>query len=107
MAQREVWVQTALMPAYYKDFRCLMGGCQDNCCDDGWKIEFSKKDYLKVKRAVRSDAWKDMLDQSLVRMREREHDTYYAEFRMNEAGRCAFHNEAGLCLLRWSAGQSL
>jgi hypothetical protein len=104
MAQREVWVQTALMPAYYKDFRCLMGGCQDNCCDDGWKIEFSKKDYLKVKRAVRSDALKDMLDQSLVRLREREHDTYYAEFRMNEAGRCAFHNEAGLCLLQMECG---
>ena len=45
-------IRTALMPVYYKDFCCIMGACQDNCCDDGWKIEFSKKDYLAIKRAV-------------------------------------------------------
>ncbi|MDE6996648.1 MAG: flagellin lysine-N-methylase [Oscillospiraceae bacterium] len=104
MAKREIPVRTVLMPAYYKNFHCLMGGCQDNCCDDGWKIEFSKKDYLKIKREVRSDEAKKMLAQSLVRLRAREHDTYYAEFRMNEAGRCAFHNEDGLCLLQLECG---
>ena len=54
MAENPILIQTVLIPAYYKDFRCIMGDCQDNCCDDGWKIEFSKKDYLAIKRAPKS-----------------------------------------------------
>lgn len=43
-------IRTALMPVYYKDFCCIMGACQDNCCDCDWNIWFNKKDYLKLRR---------------------------------------------------------
>ena len=46
-------LETALMPAYYKEFHCLASACQDTCCA-GWKIEFNKKDYLAIKRAART-----------------------------------------------------
>ena len=29
MAEKTISVRTALMPAYYKDFHCIMGACQD------------------------------------------------------------------------------
>ena len=51
MAENSIPIRTALMPLYYKNFHCIMGACQDNCCDDGWLIEFNKKDYLAIKRA--------------------------------------------------------
>ncbi|MCI9166569.1 MAG: hypothetical protein HFF64_11335 [Oscillospiraceae bacterium] len=104
MAEKTISVRTALMPAYYKDFHCIMGACQDNCCDDGWKIEFSKKDYLTVKRAAQSEELKTMVKQGMYRLREQEHDGMYAEFRINEAGRCAFHTAEGLCALQVECG---
>ena len=54
MAEKPMMIRTALMPLYYKDFHCVMGACQCNCCDEDWRIEFSKKDYLTIKRAVQS-----------------------------------------------------
>ena len=105
MAEKPIPIRTALMPAYYKDFHCIMGACQDNCCDDGWKIEFSKKDYLTVKRAAESEELKTMVKQGMYRLREQEHDGMYAEFRINEAGqgycrRCAGNTQDTYFILR-------
>ena len=105
MAEKPLPVVTSLMPAYYKEFRCIMGACQDNCCDDGWRIEFSKKDYLTIRRAVQSEALKEVMAKSLRRLREREHDGMYAEFHISEAGRCAFHTPEGLCRLQLECGE--
>ena len=100
-------VRTALMPAYYKDFHCIMGACQDDCCDVGWRIEFSKKDYLTIKRAVQSEALKDMVAQGMSRLRERAHDDLFAEFHVSEEGRCAFHTKEGMCALQLECGESV
>ncbi|NBI65363.1 hypothetical protein D1646_00775 [Pseudoflavonifractor sp. 60] len=107
MSEKQIPVRTALMPAYYKDFHCIMGACQDNCCDDGWRIEFSKKDYLAVKRAARSDELKQMVEQSLGRLNERAHGKMYAEFHQSEEGRCAFHTPEGLCRLQLECGEGV
>ncbi len=104
MAEKSIYVRTALMPLYYKEFHCIMGACQDNCCDDGWRIEFDKKDYLKVKQAVQSPELKARMAQSMRRLHKREHDGQYAEFCVTQAGRCAFHTEDGLCRLQAECG---
>lgn len=99
-------IRSALIPIFYKNFRCLMGACQDNCCDDGWKIEFSKKDYLVVKRAAeQSEELQALVDQGMRRLRKREHDRMYAEFCNTGAGRCAFHTQEGLCRLQLECGE--
>lgn len=103
MQYETIKVETALMPAYYKDFHCLASACQDTCCA-GWKIEFSKKDYLAIKRAVRSDELKEKLAAGMPRLREREHDGMYAEFTMNKAGYCHLRREDGLCALQLECG---
>lgn len=107
MSRQFVSVQTALMPAYYKEFHCLMGACQDTCCA-GWKIEFNKKDYLTIKRAVedtKDEALQELCARSVMRLREREHDGLYAEFPMNEEDRCGFLREDGLCALQLGCGE--
>lgn len=104
MAENKIPIRTALMPAYYKDFHCIMGACQDNCCDDGWRIEFNKKDYLTVKRAPKSAELEAEMKEGMRRLREREHDNMYAEFQVTEEGRCAFHTPEGLCRLQMECG---
>ncbi len=103
MAEKIISVRTALLPAYYKDFRCLAAACQDSCCI-GWTIEFNKKDYLAIKRAARSEALKTKLAQAMPRLREREHDGMYAEFKMNEKNQCGLLREDGLCALQLECG---
>lgn len=107
MAKQTIKIETLLMPAYYKDFHCIMGACQDNCCDDSWKIEFSKKDYLAIKRAPKSPEVEAEMQAGMFRLREREHDGMYAEFRITEAGRCAFHTPEGLCRLQLECGEEV
>lgn len=104
MEKKQIPIRTALMPLYYKDFHCIMGACQDNCCDDGWKIEFDKKDYLAIKRAPKSPEAEARMQAGMRRLREREHDGMYAEFRVTEEGRCAFHTPEGLCRLQLECG---
>ncbi|MDE6996325.1 MAG: flagellin lysine-N-methylase [Oscillospiraceae bacterium] len=107
MSKQKMMVQTALMPLYYKDFHCIMGACQDNCCDDGWRIEFDKKDYLKLKHAPKSPELQAMMEKGLFRLRgERLCGEMYAEFRGTEDSRCCFHREDGLCQLQMSCGES-
>ncbi len=107
MSKQKMMIQTALMPLYYKNFHCIMGACQDNCCDDGWRIEFDKKDYLKLKHAPKSPELQAMMEKGLFRLRgERLRDEMYAEFRVTEDGRCCFHREDGLCQLQLSCGES-
>ena len=103
MQYETIKVETALMPAYYKDFHCIMGACQDNCCDDSWKIWFSKKDYLTVKRAPKSPELEEEMRKGMRRLREP--GQMYAEFCITEWGRCAFHTPEGLCALQLECGE--
>lgn len=103
MPYEKIKIETTLMPTHYKEFHCLAAACQDSCCA-GWKIEFSKKDYLAIKRAARTDALKEKLAQGMPRLREREHDNMYAEFSMNTAGQCHLLREDGLCDLQMECG---
>lgn len=107
MPKNIVAVQTALMPAFYKDFHCLAKDCKDSCCL-GWKIEFNKKDYLAIKRGVdgaKDEALKDLCARSMSRLREKEHDGMYAEFLASVEGRCGFLREDGLCALQLGCGE--
>lgn len=104
MSEYRIPIETALMPAYYKDFHCLMGACRYSCCSN-WKIEFDKKDYLAIKRAAKSPALEELTAWGVRRLREKAHDGKYAEFCMTQSGDCAFHTPEGLCALQLECGE--
>lgn len=106
MSEYIIPIQTALMPAYYKEFHCLMGACRDNCCG-GWDIEFNKKDYLNIKRTPKSKKLEELVSQNIVRLREKGTDARYAEIKSSKAGECAFYNEDGLCALQLECGEAV
>lgn len=105
MAVTSIRIEEDLRPAYYDDFHCVMGECRYNCCDCGWNIQFSKKDYLKVKRAPKSPELEELCGKSLRRLRDRGQEDFYGEFRPSGAGRCAFHTPEGLCRLQLECGE--
>lgn len=40
---QSIRIDRDLRPGYYDKFRCLMSGCQLNCCRDDWQITFGKR----------------------------------------------------------------
>lgn len=103
MDKPEFHVRTALMPLFYRDFRCLAADCRNNCCG-GWEIAFSKKDYLNVKRSAKSKELSDILSGGMSRIRDRAPQGLYAHFRVGNGGACAFLTEEGLCRLQLECG---
>ena len=98
-------VRTRLYPAFYRDFHCLADRCRDNCCT-GWRIEFSKKDYLAIKRAEKSPELTEIMEKAMVRLREKGSAERYAGFTA-QTGPCPFFNERGLCSLQLECGEDV
>ena len=102
-------IRTALMPVYYKDFCCIMGACQDNCCDCDWNIWFNKKDYLKLRRLEAPAEFKEKLDKTVRRLSAQEmkkaSGNLYAKFQLDEAGQCPLHDSDGKCSLQKLCGE--
>lgn len=98
--QDPIVVRTRLAPRYYEEFQCLAGACRDTCCA-GWGITFSKKDYLKIKRAPKSPDVEELTRQAMRRLPRGQ--THYAEFLAKE-GPCPFQSAEGLCRLQLACG---
>lgn len=104
--QEKLPVRTRLVPSYFERFHCIADRCQDNCCH-GWKIAFSKKDYLKIKRAAKPAALEEVTKQAMHRLPDgRRTEAWYAEFLVTE-GPCQFQSETGLCQLQLECGEDV
>lgn len=109
--QEELIITQALVPNFYKNFRCICGACQNNCCDAAWNITFNKEDYLKIKQAADNyPELRELADKGMCRLENSDSDDKYAEFAVvdKENGKhCVFHNEDGLCGLQLVCGESV
>lgn len=99
-----ILVKTRLYPAYVPKFRCIAQDCRNDCCHD-WNIFFSKKDYLKIKRAEKSPQLEQLTAQAMGRIPDGERtEDRYGEFHTH-SGACPFQNEEGLCRLQLELGE--
>lgn len=91
-----------LVPDYYRDFACKMGGCRSACCA-GWPISISMQNYYYL---LGIDCKKHLRDRLDLGLRIAEHPTeeayahieqgYDGDCRLRMAdGRCALHAELG------------
>lgn len=100
----QIPVKTRLYPAYVLKFRCIAQDCRNDCCHD-WNISFSKKDYLKIKRAKKSPQLEQLTAQAMGRIPDGERtEDRYGEFHTH-SGACPFQNEEGLCRLQLELGE--
>lgn len=98
-------IQSALIPVFYRNFRCLAQDCRDSCCV-GWKITFDKKDYLRLRRLEAPAGLRARLEQGVRREKKGSHDgVLYGKFDLAaNSGRCPFLDPDGLCAIQRACG---
>ncbi len=99
-------VKTKIFPTFYQDFACIMDRCQYNCCTGGWRILFSKKDYLKIKRAEKIPEVEEITKKAVRRLPNgKRTEEAYAELINTPDVPCLYQDEKGLCLLQLTCGE--
>ncbi|MGI5962416.1 MAG: flagellin lysine-N-methylase [Lawsonibacter sp.] len=103
--QEQIQIQNRLYPAYYTQFHCLADRCRDTCCF-GWKIQFNKRDYLKIKRAPKTPELVELTKTAVTRLPDgKRSEEHYGEFVVGQGKRCPFQNEQSLCRLQLDCGE--
>ncbi len=94
-----------LQPSYMKDFRCIGGDCEHNCCAPGWRIAVDQRSYERYLR-VKDGELGALLAASIERNpAEQLKPQYYASIRLNEKGLCPFLNDRMMCRLQAEMGE--
>lgn len=91
------------MPLYFKEFQCIGGSCEDNCCV-GWDVEIDKKTYhhyRKVKDAELSRLFRNHIFENTE---ANDDHVDYAIVKLAKNNRCPFLNEEGLCKIQSKLG---
>lgn len=84
------------VPYYYKDFKCIAGGCPDSCCQ-GWEVD-ADEDSLAYYRTLTGDI-KNKIDSVL------DKDEFgNTIFKLADRKRCPFLNDENLCDMHIAIG---
>lgn len=92
-----------LKPSYYDDFKCVGGKCENTCCK-GWVIPIDEVSYKRYK-SVRGEYGDKLKDSIIINNSNNKSDTWYAEFKLNEDGKCSLLTENGLCSIYSELGK--
>ena len=79
------------VPKYFTEFECIADKCRDSCCI-GWEIDVDDEAKAKYKE-LNSELGREITEK-----------TSHGYFPLQENGRCAFLDEAGLCRIIKSVG---
>ncbi len=92
-----------LKPSFYDDFVCKANKCRNTCCQ-GWFIALNKRDYCKMKNAVRGTKLEKSFSNTARRIKSK---LGYAELITNgENKACKYLTEEGLCDFYLTCGGS-
>ena len=94
---------TVRMPLYYKEFQCIGGSCEDNCCI-GWDVEIDKTTYQQYQQVKDKE-----LSKLFKKFIYKNPDSYaqnvdYAIVELTGKHRCPFLNEQHLCKIQAKLG---
>ena len=91
------------MPLHFKEFQCIGGGCEDNCCI-GWDVEIDKKTYQKYQK-VKDKELSQLFRSSVYENPDSyDHNVDYAIVELARNNRCPFLNENHLCKIQAKLG---
>lgn len=76
-------------PAYFADFHCIAGECEDSCCRSGWEIPLDDETFSFYKSCGAEDIEKNTVTGS----------DGGRIFKLSENGNCPYLDEKGLCRL--------
>lgn len=90
---------------YMKDFACIGGVCEDNCCI-GWDVDIDYDTYLKYQKV------NEPILKKLYKEKIKPYPYYfdpavdYARVKLSQNKRCPFLTEKGLCMTQAKLGES-
>lgn len=93
----------SLIPAYFKEFKCIGSRCEDTCCR-GWNIDIDKKSYQLYKK-LKHPILTETLKKNIKRNRNSKTDLRYARFTVGNNGICNLADEEGLCTIQKVLGE--
>ena len=91
--------KNVLMPFYYKEFQCIGGSCEDNCCI-GWDVEIDKKTYQKYQNVKEKELLQFFHNYIYQNPAPYDHNVDYAIVELVKNNRCPFLNEQNLCMIQ-------
>lgn len=91
------------IPHYYDDFKCIGGGCTDNCCI-GWDVEIDKKTYQRYQKITEPELSKLIRQRISRNPGSYSHEVDYGIVELNDRNRCPFLNEKQLCKIQAKLG---
>lgn len=96
-------VYKVLKPSYYDEFKCVGSKCENTCCK-GWNITIDELSYKRYK-SVGGKYGERLKNSIILNNRKNKSTTWYAEFKLNEDGRCMLLTEDGLCSVYSELGE--
>lgn len=94
-----------IRPNYMQKFRCIGGACEDNCCEQSWRIVFDKRtvnSYLTSK----DPEIRDISETSFKKIKKDRSSENYALLRMSQqTGACPFLGTEKLCMIHGRMGE--
>lgn len=91
-------------PSYIKQFRCVGGSCEDNCCGF-WHIHIDKKTFEKYQNIQNEEMKKFVNDNIFVREKCNTLKTDYGQIRLGRDKICPFLNDDNYCNLQDKLGE--
>lgn len=90
--------------SYLKDFQCIGGICEDNCCI-GWDVEIDERSYNKYQKL--KDRELSKLIHKYIYENEDSYDRNvdFARVELAKNNRCPFLNEQHLCKIQAKLGE--
>ena len=95
-------------PAYFSDFSCLGGECEDTCCQN-WEVKIDRQHYDLLKNAMSADQHEQELFEQSIYLNTSPivSDYDYAFIRMGENGYCSMLDKQGLCSVHAKHGEAV
>ena len=91
-------------PSYIKDFRCVGGSCEDNCCGY-WQIHIDKKTFEKYENIQDEEMKKFVNENIFVREKCNTLKNDYGQIRLGRDKVCPFLNNKNYCSLQVKLGE--
>jgi lysine-N-methylase len=98
-------INSVLTLNYYKDFACIGGVCEDNCCI-GWDVDIDLKTFHKYQKVTDPEL------KALYKSKIKPYPYYfseevdYARVKLGKNKRCPFLNDKGLCVTQAKLGET-
>jgi lysine-N-methylase len=91
-------------PSYLKEFRCIGGKCEDNCCG-GWDIHIDKSTFeqygniqdIKINEYINKNIF--------IRDNCKNIDIDYGQVKLNSDGKCPFLDKDKYCIIHAKLGK--